>query len=129
MGTAFLTLLGLYVSFGIIHSIIVAPAPRFKEKYSGTSFVTSTDLFSMYQANKPSILRRIKILDFCIMWHWVFYVAAILLLLITAWPKTSLLKWILLFVAAIPVYMILQHLITLLGFTVDAIKQRKANWG
>jgi len=115
----------LYLFFGLEHSIILAPTSRLKKERTGTPFVTADDLMDMYYANKPGILRKVKFLDLCVQHNFFFYVAAIFFLIAGIWDRMSMFGIVSIIPGAVLLFVILEHLMTAIGFLVDNQKRKK----
>jgi hypothetical protein len=115
----------LYLFFGLVHSIIIAPTGRFKKNRTGSPFTTPDDLIDMYYANKPGILRKVKLLDLCVQFNFVFYVASVLFLIIAVWYKSSIFRIGLVIGASIFLFVILEAVMTAIGFLLDNEKMKK----
>lgn len=116
---------GLYLFFGIINAIILTPTSRLKAKRTGSSYVDANDLQSMYRANRPGILRSIKLLNLCVEYSGLFYATGVFLLLIVTWERISLLRCVLVIASSVAAYMLFQLILTAIGSAIDAAIMRK----
>ena len=117
-----------YLFLGVIHSIIIAPTTqmvreRDKIEESKPAYSSPQDLESMYQLNKPMILREFTLLDFFVDHYEIFYtISAILLLIIT---YKSILNSIIKIPALVIFYFILQIIVMSVGQWINSLVEKR----